>query len=805
MAPMIPRLLSVLTVFALAPVAHSGEFCEAFDGDLSAWSHADTATWQVREGVAISPPAGGVSGLLLSPVHAAAARVRVDVLLPEEGRRNPAIAFGMQPDGSGYVVRWYDQRDWLELLHYDRGRVIRVAGNHWQAASPQGSGPQKPGVWYTMAVDVLGKRVRAKVWPRGEDEPGWQLEADCPRAEAGRCGLGIDETVARFDNFVALTGTHVADLVREEREARAALRRRARSVVLHGDMPPEARLSARFASLGSSAPPAELVFMAADAHNYYFVRADSGGICLGKVRADHETILATSDRDWHDGARRHELEVLATESDRDGRGPAWFLNRDHVPPMVCLRARIDRERGWDVTVHGDPVLRGKIGERYWDLDPFANSSAARPFGLRVGRRKAPGVRWFGLEIAAERGPTDVTPSVTPVQRITTGERGGCWLALGDLDGDQRLDYLVARNESQRVTALTAYANDGRELWRWGEGGGADIGYDVPAIIYDIDLDGAAEALCSIEGYLLVLDGSTGREERRWPLPEGLAVADCLIIANLRGLSTPADIIIKTRYDRAWAYTNDWKLLWEFAGNTGHHPDVADVDGDGRDEALCGFALIDDDGSLLWRQDLPGHADAARLVRLTGPDRLAALNTCCGGNDMALTSLGGETLWRQRPAITDFHFQTVHVGEIRPDVPGRELIVDEGWARPARARLVLMSQRREWLGALYVSYPRFHRLVDWDADGVMEIVIPSDGIVCDGTGRPVLRLEAGPILGGPGKETPMVHVADVIGDGRDELIVFNSEEIAVFTNPATPARPIPPQPAVLKRHYNATYY
>ena len=39
------------------------------------------------------------------------------------------------------------------------------------------------------------------------------------------------------------------------------------------------------------------------------------------------------------------------------------------------------------------------------------------------------------------------------------------------------------------------------------------------------------------------------------LPEGLAVADCLILANLRGLSTPADIIIKTRYYPAWAYTN----------------------------------------------------------------------------------------------------------------------------------------------------------------------------------------------------------------------------------------------------------
>ena len=52
---------------------------------------------------------------------------------------------------------------------------------------------------------------------------------------------------------------------------------------------------------------------------------------------------------------------------------------------------------------------------------------------------------------------------------------------------------------------------------------------------------------------------------------------------------------------------------------------------------------------------------------------------------------------------------------------------------------------------------------------------------------------------------MVHVADVLGDGRDELIVFNAREIAIFTNPTKPKRAIPPQPAVMKRYYNATYY
>jgi len=478
--------------------------------------------------------------------------------------------------------------------------------------------------------------------------------------------------------------------------------------------------------------------------------------------------------------------------------------------MLQIRARVRRvgeggSRGWSISTRDDPIVPGKRGEPYWHTDPFGNSSARNPLGSRMGCRKTPGVTWLGLEANATASRPRECPTVEPVQTIHTGDRGGCWVALGDLDGDGGLDYLVARNRNQAVTALTAYGNDGRELWRWGEGGSADIGYDVPATIYDIDLDGAVEALCSIEGSLLVLDGATGVEKRRWPLPEGLEVADCIIIANLRGLSQPADLIVKTRYDHVWAFTNEWEPLWEFDGNTGHHPDVRDVDGDGKDEVLCGSSLIDHDGTVLWQKDLPGHADAVRLTETRAGGAVGALSSCCGGNDLAMTTAAGEFLWRQRPEITDFHFQTTHVGNVKPDVPGYEIVVDEGWAQPGRARLALLDADGRWLGCYYVSYPRFHQLIDWDGDGVMEVAIPSDQVLCDGRGRAVLRLDGAPELGGPGVETPMLRIADVCGDGRDELIFYNAESIVIYSNPKPAAREVPPQPVVQQRYHNFTYY
>ncbi|HJN14932.1 MAG TPA: hypothetical protein QGH10_05565, partial [Armatimonadota bacterium] len=565
--------VALLVAVSVTGTANADEFADGFsDPALTGWTRADEVEWTVEGGVLTSPPAGGVTGMLLAPVRESAASIRVDVMLPAEGRRNASVAFGMQPDGTGYAVRWYDQRRWLELLRFDSGAVVRVGGNHWQAASPEGSAPQTPGEWHVMAVDVVGTRVRAKVWPKDGDEPDWQLVADCPEAASGACGIGVDETVARFDNFVALTGEHVADLLREEREAQLALRRRARSIGLQEEAPHEALLTAQFTATGQT-PAADLIFMAADESTHYFARADADGVHIGKVMRGHETILATQTRRWHDGPGDYRLEVLVTESSRDDRGQAWFINRAQVPPMVRVRARVGGGRGWAVSVHDDPIIPGKVGERYWDLDPIANSSAQRPFGARVGWRRAAGVRWTNLEVADRTASHAPKTTVTPVQRIDTGDRGGCWVALGDLDGDERLDYLVARNTDQRITALTAYANAGHELWRWGEGGGEDIAYDIPCIIYDIDHDGAAEVLISIAGYVLVLSGDTGEEERRHALPEGLSVADCIIIANLRGLAEPADIIIKTRYDKAWAYTDGWEPLWEFEGNTGHHPDV----------------------------------------------------------------------------------------------------------------------------------------------------------------------------------------------------------------------------------------
>ena len=195
------------------------------------------------------------------------------------------------------------------------------------------------------------------------------------------------------------------------------------------------------------------------------------------------------------------------------------------------------------------------------------------------------------------------PIVSPRKTIDLEpDFSGQWLVAGDLDNDGELEFVTARNDNQSVTAMSAYKLDGTQLWKWGQAGagGSTLTYDVPAQIYDIDSDGKSEIIFSEEGFLVILDGSDGKEINRYPLPEELRVADCITFANIRGRECASDIIIKTRYTKLWAYTSDWKELWSWTPKDGyktcHHPTPVDLDGDGKDEIMAGYTMLDDDGA-----------------------------------------------------------------------------------------------------------------------------------------------------------------------------------------------------------------
>ncbi len=785
----------------------------SFDGQLPAgWLIPEPTSWVVSGGVLRCTDDSGERLALAPSDPLAEAMVQVDFRFIGGPRRSAGLVFGYTDPGEFSLLRRYDSKAWLERLQIRGGEVTRVGGNHWLAQSGPGSAPVADGQWYTLKLCLVEGVVRAKVWPTGTPEPGWMLSDESRLTRSGRFGLATDESRVEFDNWSVDVGSALEaerqSILREraEREAwRQAVRLDGRA---RGDY-----FRVRFPVRIDDGAKAriECLFRARDIDNHYAVLVDRASIALVKRVDGATTVLAMGRCAALRQAGPYVVEVAVEPAEVDPDGPAWFLDHRPIPAPVRLRTRCARQGEavgpWQIETVDDPFIAGARGEAYWTTDVYADSSARNPFGHLLGTRTTPGARVLRPEVQLAAQAPERCALWRPWRTIRTGpERGGCWMALGDVDGDGALDLVVARNDNQAVRALTAYTAHGTELWRWGEGGKADIAYDVPVTVYDIDGDGANEVLCGIEGFVLGLDGRTGREKFRRPLPEGLAVADCIIIANLRGRPRAEDLIIKSRYDAVWAYTNVWQPLWSWRGNTGHHPAAGDVDGDGRDEVLCGFALLDDDGRELWTQPLPGHADSVRIIPAGLGHGPRFLCTCCGGNDMALMDLSGRMLWHRQPERDPYHYQSTYVGRFSRDIPGFEIVVDEGWARPGRSRIRVVSLEDGSLrGTCYTSYPRFAARADFDGDGLDEMVFPSEGGIFDTRGRREVRLADALPLGGPGAETPMVRVADVCGDGRPEVILFNAETIQIYTNPspAPGSRPHPPitDPAL----YNFTYY
>ncbi len=195
-----------------------------------------------------------------------------------------------------------------------------------------------------------------------------------------------------------------------------------------------------------------------------------------------------------------------------------------------------------------------------------------------------------------------------------------WFVSGDIDNDGEVEMIGCRcghdpygSGNHPVVNACAFELDGSMIWTWGKAGDGtdDPGGDAGLQLYDIDNDGVLEVLMTAETDLVILNAQTGKEEKRFPLPiyesdPTRTATDAICIANISGNDYPSDIIVKTRYWSAWAFTKDWEPIWEFdmpgGMQIGHRPFPVDIDNDGYDEVSLGYCMINPDGSIRWMMD-----------------------------------------------------------------------------------------------------------------------------------------------------------------------------------------------------------
>jgi len=378
------------------------------------------------------------------------------------------------------------------------------------------------------------------------------------------------------------------------------------------------------------------------------------------------------------------------------------------------------------------------------------------------------------------------------------EYGGLWVVAGDVDGDGEVEIVSAENHNQGDVHYTSTAVaqklDGTVLWRWGDPaiGRKAWHHDVACQIHDWDGDGHNEVIVCAEKAIVVLDGKTGKELQRIPIQKG--ATDCLVFCDLRGTGHKADVLVKDRYQQIWAYSNKGDLLWTSkkpgGSATAHQPRPMDIDGDGKDEIMAGYAMLNADGSVRWTASAPGgHLDCARLVRMGAkPDDLAIAITCCSGNAVALLNRAGKNIWQ----IKGQHYESLDVGRVFPSIPGPQFVVDIDHQPKGKSPIVVLDSKGALLARITTGYSRHHCLIDWDGDGADEILVGGNQAIYHHSGKRLATLAAPEAAGGKRFEASILP-ADMTGNGIPDALLCSPSHVHIFRNPSarklTPPHPL----------------
>jgi len=366
------------------------------------------------------------------------------------------------------------------------------------------------------------------------------------------------------------------------------------------------------------------------------------------------------------------------------------------------------------------------------------------------------------------------------------------LRFGDLNGDGRPEVVLSQridlssDNYPAINCITALDLEGNVLWQRGE---PRVGFkpatsDNCLQVYDWDGDGCAEVLFCQDLRLWIADGRTGETIRSAPTPRSRPstaaggrpfariLGDALYICNLDGGPRARNLLIKDRYTNIWALDHDLNIMWHHECTTGHFPAAYDIDGDGCDEVMAGYAMLDQDGSLLWELPLEDHQDAIAIGHFdaTHPDELL-IGMACGEAGFVLVTSRGELLAQHHLG----HVQKLVVANLRPELPGLEYAIITFWGQPGI--MAVFDARGQMLSSFeLVPYASALTPVNWTADGRELLFLsahPAEGGLIDARGHRVVMLPD------DGHPVYCCTALDLAGDGRDELVVWDTEAIWIY--------------------------
>ena len=407
------------------------------------------------------------------------------------------------------------------------------------------------------------------------------------------------------------------------------------------------------------------------------------------------------------------------------------------------------------------------------------------------------------------------------------------IAVADLNGDGRYDYIVRTPESNvdpgmpgdktgRTYKISAYLNDGTYLWTHDMGLGIEPGvWYSPFVAYDFNGDGKAEVAIKGAGedctrdsngrvgsgseYLLVLDGMTGKVIDRADWPErndrygnlnrqnrnqmGVAYLDgkTPYILAARGtyklMVVDAWMLKEGKLTRAWRWDGDEEN--PIVRSMGAHSMVTgDVDGDGRDEVMLGSCMLDDNGTLLWSTGLR-HSDKAYLCKLR-PDSegmqvfmVSEPKNTEGRGVSVVDARTGKLIWGI--GHPTYHVGDGMVADFDPAHPGLECFASEDRKGGSTDKYLLSADGKK-LNQSNDEVPGCRNWAWWDGDLLRETFKGDDnrwGASSSSHGRKqsIWKWQGETLT--EGIEGDILLIADLDGDWREEIVTGLNGELRIY--------------------------